>query len=268
MKAWISEATFAARRTSSAREGCQLLAHTAHFHLANRGLAKDRSTKLPIKVQIGDQWRPLTVRTGMIGDLYILYEVLAFGAYQLPSDLVPPDTIETIVDCGANIGMTSLYFASKYPRARIFSIEADPDNFALLRENTASEARITPVHGCVVAAPQATVYFDNQGPAWGRQSSTTGKGVGIPGITIDQLMSRFAIDRIDLLKMDIEGAESEVLATGSYLDAVQHIVAELHGTYGISDFGRDVAAHGLDARAPDGHGQAVTAHRRHRSAQS
>ena len=268
MKAWIGEAKFAARRTSSAREGCRLLAHTALFHLANRGLAKDRVTRLPMKVLIGDQWRPLTIRTGKIGDLFILYEVLAFDAYHLPSDLVRPDMVATIVDCGANIGMTSLYLASKYPSARIYSIEADPDNFALLRENTASETRITPIHACIVATPQATVFFDNQGPAWGRQSSTTGKGIGIPGITIDELMSRFSIGRIDLLKMDIEGAEREVLAAGHYLDAVQHIVAELHGDYGMSDFGRDVGAHGLDARAPDGHCNAVTAHRRHPSALS
>ncbi len=261
MRSWIREAQFAVSRAGSVRESCRLLAHTAYFHLANRGLVRDRVTKLPINVLVGDQWRPLTLRTGRIGDLYILYEVVAFEAYRISPDLIAPDTVKTIIDCGANIGLTSLYLASAYPAARIYSVEADPDNFALLRQNTESEPRIVPIHACVVAKPQAMVHFANQGPAWGRKSDATGSGISVPAVTVDELLSRYAIDRVDLLKMDIEGAEREVLAAGNYLDAVQHLVAELHDGYGLADFDRDVAAHGLVARPPRDSGGAVTAHR-------
>jgi FkbM family methyltransferase len=263
MRSWIREAKFAASRTGSARDGWRLLAHTAHFHLANRGFARDRVTKLPIKIMVGNDWRPLVLRTGSIGDLYILYEVMASDAYHISRDLVAPDTVKTIIDCGANIGLTSLYLASAYPLARVYSVEADPDNFTLLRENTSSETRIIPIHACVVATQQANAHFDNKGPAWGRKSGTIGNGISVPAVTVDQLLSRYAIDRVDLLKMDIEGAEREVLAAGSYLDAVQHVVAELHNDYSFADFGRDVATHGLIARRPDDTGGPVTAHRGH-----
>jgi FkbM family methyltransferase len=262
MKTWIREAQFAARCTENARECIRLLAHTAHFHLANRGLARDRLSRLPIKILVGKEWRPLVLRTGRIGDLYILYEVMASDAYYIKQDLIAPGTVKTIVDCGANIGLTSLYLASAYPLARVYSVEADPDNYAMLCENTATEPRIIPIHACVVATPRETVHFDNEGPAWGRKSGATQKGTSVPALTLDELLARYEMKCIDLLKMDIEGAEREVLAVGNYLDAVHHVVAELHDEYGFADFSKDVAAHGLIASPPTSLGGAVTAHRR------
>jgi FkbM family methyltransferase len=215
---------------------------------------------MSINISIGNQVRQLTLRTGRIGDLYILYEVLAFNAYRISPTLVAPDKVETIIDCGANIGMTSLYFASAYPTARIYSVEADPENFAILETNTIGEPRIVPIHGCIVPIPQDTVSFNNQGPAWGRKLCGS-YGIEVPAITLDALLAKHGIARVDLLKMDIEGAEREILATGDYLGTVQHVVAELHNHYSFSDFSAAVAKHGLRARSPDKEGQAVTAHR-------
>jgi hypothetical protein len=50
---------------------------------------------------MGNQVRRLTLRTGKIGDLFILYEVLAYDAYRISPTLVAPDKIKTIIDCGA-----------------------------------------------------------------------------------------------------------------------------------------------------------------------
>jgi FkbM family methyltransferase len=257
---WLREAQFAFGRTGNARDALLLLTHTVHFHLANRGFVKDKVGSISIKVLIGDRVRRLTLRTGRIGDLFILYEVLVFNAYHIPPNLIAPDKIETIVDCGANIGLTSLYFASAYPRARIYSVEADPDNFSLLKSNSQDEPRIVPIHAGIVPSPQSMVWFNNCGPAWGRKLGTS-EGVRVPALTLDQLLVNRGIARVDLLKMDIEGAERTVLATGNYLASVQHLVAELHNDYSFSDFTAAVSRHGLDARLPDNECKAVTAHR-------
>ena len=161
-------------------------------------------------------------------------------------------------------GLRGHFLSAGYPAARIYSIEADPENFSLLEKNTASEPRIRPIHACVVGARQATVTFSNEGPAWGRRR-TAGSGTAVPGLTLDELLARFAISRIDLLKLDIEGGEREVLARGHYLDVVDHIVAELHYGYGFTEFQQDVEAHGLAARAADAKCGAITAHRLPRS---
>jgi FkbM family methyltransferase len=260
LSSWFREAKFALRRAASAADAGRLLMHTAHFHLANRGLVRDKLGSISIDISMGNQVRRLTLRTGKIGDLFILYEVFAHDAYRISPTLVAPDKIKTIIDCGANIGMASLYFASAYPAARIYSVEADPENFALLKANTVAERRIVPIHGCIVSIPQDTVSFNIQGPAWGRKLGGT-DGVLVPAITLDALLAKHGIARVDLLKMDIEGAEREVLAIGDYLGTVQHVIAELHNDYDFSHFSAAVAKHGLRARFPDKECLAITAHR-------
>jgi hypothetical protein len=95
---------------------------TVHFHLANRGYISDTAGAISVRILIGDLVRHLTLRTGRIGDLFILYEVLVFNAYRVSSNLIASDKVQTIIDCGANIGLTSLYFASAYPKARIYTL--------------------------------------------------------------------------------------------------------------------------------------------------
>ena len=60
-----------------------------------------------------------------------------------------PFSPRVIVDAGANIGTTSIYFAHRYPEARIIAIEAEASNFALLSKNVEPYARITPIHAAL-----------------------------------------------------------------------------------------------------------------------
>ena len=250
--------------TATVSDAAKLLTNTAHFHLANRGLAADKAGSISIDISIGNHTRRLRLRTGRIGDLFILYEILAFEAYSIAPTLVAPHDVETIVDCGANIGIASLYFASAYPAARIYSVEADPENFAMLKLNTMSEPRIVPIHGCIVSEPQATVAFDNRGPGWsckvGQSDQISGQ-IEVTAITLDALLTNYSIVHVDLLKMDIEGAEREVFARGQYLSKARHIIAELHGDYSFADFSAAVAESGLSARLPGKECKMVTAHR-------
>src|SRR5512132_2653851 len=66
-----------------------------------------------------------------VSELMALADVVCDEQYRLPDQLAP----ETIVDLGSNIGATILYFACRYPRARIFGIEADPATFRKLQAN-------------------------------------------------------------------------------------------------------------------------------------
>jgi FkbM family methyltransferase len=60
-----------------------------------------------------------------------------------------PDNVRVVVDCGANIGITSLFLAARYPRAKILSIEPHPGNFALLKANVETVPRLLPIRACV-----------------------------------------------------------------------------------------------------------------------
>jgi FkbM family methyltransferase len=120
-----------------------------------------------------------------------------------------PDNVRVVVDCGANIGITSLFLAARYPRAKILSIEPHPENFALLKANVETVPRLLPIRACVTGTPQSTVRFTADLAAWGNRIGIDGHGVLAPALTIDEICNQHGIEKIDLLKLDIEGAEEE-----------------------------------------------------------
>jgi hypothetical protein len=152
------EAAYALSRTRNWRSRASLLAATARFHLNNKfGPVVPSLPQIDVDIMLGST--PFTVRLRQhTGDIFIFYEVLAFGAYALPTEIVP-EGIRTIVDCGANIGMTSLYFSQRYPNSRIFAIEPEPTNFKLLKQNTAAVDRIVPLEAAIVGTSRKQVQF-------------------------------------------------------------------------------------------------------------
>jgi len=263
LSAYWHEIAFGWRATRTWADQSALLFHTIQFHIRNGlGGACDTCSTVTIDLWI-DRDRPttLTLRP-FAGDLFVLYEVLAFNAYHIASSLLSPDNVRVVVDCGANIGITSLFLAARYPGATILSLEPHPENFALLKTNVAGVPRIFPIRACVTGNPQTAVRFTIDQAAWGNRIATDSHGVLVPAITIEELCKQNGIEKIDLLKLDIEGAEEQVLENGTFLARTEHIIVELHGHYGFQCFQRDIAPYGLvaqEGRPPDTY--MVTAHR-------
>lgn len=143
-----------------------------------------------------------------------------------------------IVDAGANIGLAAIYFANRYPTARVIAIEPEPDNYALLARNTERYPNITPVRAALWSANTDIDLVDRGRGSWGFMTETPldPAGPGVPAtrssvraVTIDRLMDELEIDRISILKVDIEGAEREVFADSSaWLARVDAAIVELH----------------------------------------
>ena len=136
-----------------------------------------------------------------------------------------------ILDCGANIGLASLFFRRAYPRARITAFEADPTLFALLeanlRANGASD--VNPRHAAVWTS-SGTLTFQCEGADSGMVGSLPGAINGSPAI-VPSLRLRDVLeeDAVDLLKLDIEGAEALVLEDCEpALHLVKALVMDLH----------------------------------------
>jgi FkbM family methyltransferase len=164
-------------------------------------------------------------------DASVYSEILRRGLY----DFDLPFSPQIIVDAGANIGMASIYFANKYPKAKIIAIEAEASNFAVLARNVQPYSRITPVHAalwnrdgeiCIGQPDSTTGAFGN----WGFITQES-QGTKVRAITMRTLMKETQIDSVDLLKMDIEGAEKEVFEACDWIGNVRCLMIELHDRY-------------------------------------
>jgi FkbM family methyltransferase len=172
---------------------------------------------------------PITIRGGASTDSWVLYELLARGEYELVGDLQSP---AFIIDGGANVGLASIYFLERYPTARIVAVEPDPTNFALCRKNLAPYGqRVTLVQGAIWKDRGRLVLGATQHHSSIRvRSENTDQPGSVEAFPVPSLIAR-CDGKVDLLKLDIEGSETELFGPGAqeWLPAVRNIVIELHG---------------------------------------
>ncbi len=190
-----------------------------------------RSTSLA-KVQRRDCKFPFHLRLPS-SDVPTCKQVFVDREYDFVLDTSPA----VIVDAGANIGLASIYFANKYPRARIIAIEPEQSNFALLAQNVAPYQNITPVHAALWHRNEEINLIDPGLGKWGfmtEQKNSSDRSLGpvshaVKAMTVDRIIEDFQLDRIDILKIDIEGAEREVFGdTSAWIGKVDTLIVELH----------------------------------------
>lgn len=133
-----------------------------------------------------------------------------------PAEFVQPG--ETVVDCGAHIGIFTVH-ALERGASRVVAIEPDSTNLECLRRNLSAGIAA----GRVIVVPKAvwneetTLQFTVSDSSSARHSAvirTGTKTVGVPATTLDAIMREHGIERVDYLKMDIEGAERQALEGG------------------------------------------------------
>jgi FkbM family methyltransferase len=134
----------------------------------------------------------------------------------------------TIVDVGAHIGMASILFALKYPTARIIAIEPEPSNFAALVRNTGPYKTITPIQAALWREDGEVTLGPSDAHPKGAFQIVENGSQRVRAIKMDTLMREMGVASIDLLKVDIEGAEIEVFESCPWIKNVRVIAIELH----------------------------------------
>jgi FkbM family methyltransferase len=139
-----------------------------------------------------------------------------------------------IVDAGAYIGVSSVWFARRYPEAKIIAMEPDEENYALLLKNTREYKNIHPLKAALWKANCTRALLDRHTGPWGytiseTRNATSSTDKDVQCLTLGSLMKRYDVDHIDLLKLDIEGAEKEIFpSSATWIDKVDIITVELH----------------------------------------
>jgi len=160
-------------------------------------------------------------------------EIFGQESYYFESDTLGPK----ILDVGAHIGLSCLYFKKLYPQAQVTCLEPIPSSFKLLETNVFENnlSDVTCLQKAFANTSQfITLYIDpekngwysttsiKQG-AWDHKQNT--QPIQVPAITLNQLITQ----PIDLLKLDIEGAEQMILEHNqSVLPLVKQLLIEFH----------------------------------------
>jgi FkbM family methyltransferase len=192
-------------------------------------------------------------------------DVDVFGAVFLAREYARPELgdVRTILDLGANTGMASVFYAERHPEARIIAVEPDAGNMLMLRRNVRGRPRVVPVHAAVwhedtMLRLRTTDASGERLPDWGFQTRVEGApgDRDVQALSIPTLMRRHGLQSIDLLKVDIEGAEYELFSGASdvWLSLTRCIVVETHERFKPGSDGAvtDRLAHDFEELTPSG----------------
>lgn len=168
-------------------------------------------------------------------DIAVFTSIFAFNEFEVDLE-IPANGV--ILDCGANIGISTLYFAKKYPQALVIALEPNRANFELCQKNTHGFENVICLnaaiwtHSCelYLQNPQdedwAFRYEDRQNV----ENTEIKKGEAVKAFSVAELVEKYQIKKINLMKIDIEGGEKELFAGDSleWIDAVDNFIIELH----------------------------------------
>ncbi len=169
---------------------------------------------------------------GGTSDLAIFNQIFVNKEYEFDLNFKP----EFIIDAGANIGLSAVYFTNRFPEASIVAIEPEKANFDSLKRNTGDYPRIYCLKLALSNTPGKTVkVMDGGNSESGYMTQDAGEPIGeivdiAETTTIDQLMDQYRLSYIDLLKIDIEGSEKELFSSNyeRWLPKTRCLVVETH----------------------------------------
>lgn len=164
-------------------------------------------------------------------------EIFIHQIYYFESSLSNP----LIIDAGAHIGLSTLYFKHLYPQAQILAFEPNPTNFALLEKNVQQNhlENVTLYQKALSKHTGKANFFADKTDwqwlstsslienAWNGQQKT--QPFTVETTRLDQYLVNLA--RVDLLKLDVEGAETNVIMSiRDQLEKIQNLIFEFHPT--------------------------------------
>lgn len=198
---------------------------------ASLALRDSRGRGRTITLELPEVPSPVVVRLGT-SDLETLSRILVRQEYDVGS----PTTPQTIVDAGANIGLASIWYASRYPDAKIVALEPEEGNFEILERNVSAYRNIVPLRRALWCQSGTIALVDPGKSDYSYRvrdvSPAAPQRETVPATTLSELMDEMGIEKVDLLKVDVEGAEKEIFETaGGWIDRVGAIVIELHDRF-------------------------------------
>jgi FkbM family methyltransferase len=196
------------------------------------------SEALPLRVPGIDH--PVWLRPGL-KDLTILQQIFVKRDYDVSETpqfgrvrAAYQDTLRRgirplIIDCGAHVGLSVLWFRQQFPEAHIFAVEPSPDNFAVLRKTLGDLSNLTLFHGGIWGATGKLRITNAEHGMTALRLIDGAQDGEVQAITVEEIMARAGASDVLIVKIDIEGGEAELFRhSADWLDRTRLVAIELH----------------------------------------
>lgn len=179
------------------------------------------------KILLPNYKYPIVLRNNT-SDVTVFYQVFLAKSYLIGLSEAP----KIIIDCGANIGLSTVFFKNKYPNAKIIAVEPEGSNFTMLKKNTEMYSDVHCINKGIWNKTANLIVKDDNLGNWGftvEEVDYKNKNT-VSAISINEIMSSFNIQYIDILKIDIEGSEKEMFSENfeNWLSKTKVLIIELH----------------------------------------
>ena len=179
-----------------------------------------------ISAAAGETRHALAIRPGT-ADQSVFDEVFVAREYDV--DVSAPTVI---LDAGAHIGLATIFFAERFHGAVVIAIEPEAANFDVLCKNVSAYPQVRPMRAGLWSRSTWLRILNPEAATWAFRVVEADQPTDIRAVSIADVMQLHGVDHIDILKMDIEGAELEVLAhSAEWLSRVGNLLIELHDRF-------------------------------------
>lgn len=198
----------------------------------------------------------LNVRCNHGSDAFIFSEIFLHRYY----DFSLPEEPRTILDLGANIGFSTLFFARKYPSAALACVEPMPENVSLLNANLRNNSVNAKVFPKAISVDDQPVTMQRAEKDYGHKVQNipygkrlNGHTLQVASISMSNVLREMGWERIGLLKIDVEGYEGILLRENNqWLQKVDALCIECHEGFGEEDLRAIASARGWQVQALPG----------------
>lgn len=165
-------------------------------------------------------------------DKWAIYQVWKFGDYKSKKITIKPT--DTIIDIGGHIGSFSIWAAKQAHQGRVFTFEPNTENFLLLQENKEiNQISNLEIFNLAVSEKIGEITLFNsvhQNMGHSLYERNLPIQVRVKATILDEILKINNIQKVDLLKIDAEGAEYPILlnASAQMLQKVNKIILEYH----------------------------------------
>jgi FkbM family methyltransferase len=186
---------------------------------------------------------PFTFRNHSAGDKGVIQQIFVNQDYDLSqlarakdiaaeyTRIVNAAHAPLIIDCGANIGASPIWFARAFPKAQVFALEPEGHNYEILELNCRGYQNIAHKQAAISCIDE-TAYLEDPGQGdWGFRttSAPAASGIPVPAYSIESIEKLFPEAELLLVKIDIEGGEARLFEKNlAWIERAMVIIVELH----------------------------------------